>query len=227
MNILITGANKGLGFELAKQLAKLNHNIFLTARNQQKGIDAVKKLESDGLKATFLHLDVTSQESIDQCYNEYLKYANSLDILINNAGIMPDKKGVLEITEDVLQKNFQTNTIGPLMMIQKFHSIINKGGKIINFSSQLGSITNMRDYSAAYSIAKAALNAITKLSSEALKNKGISVNSIHPGWVKTDMGGSEAPMNIEEGIQTALWLATELPSNITGKFFHKQQELPW
>jgi NAD(P)-dependent dehydrogenase (short-subunit alcohol dehydrogenase family) len=225
--VLITGGNKGLGFELAKKLASLNYEVFLTARNEKAGQDAVDKLAEMGLNCHFIQLDVDSPESIGYAFNEFKEIASKLDILVNNAGVMYNEGGILNIDINIFQKTLQTNTIGPLMMIQKFAPIIPKGGKIINYSSILGSIANMKNYKPSYSISKAALNAITKITAEALKRNGIAVNSVHPGWVKTDMGGKDAQLEISEGIETALWLITEASVEVTGKFFFKKQEIPW
>jgi NAD(P)-dependent dehydrogenase (short-subunit alcohol dehydrogenase family) len=225
--VLITGGNKGLGFELAKKLATLNYEVFLTARNEKAGQEAVNKLAEMGLNCHFIQLDVDSFESIDIAFNKFKEQAPRLDILVNNAGVMYNEAGILNMDINIFQKTLQTNTIGPLMMIQKFFPLIPKGGKIINYSSILGSIANMKNYKPSYSISKAALNAITKISAEAFKRNGISVNSVHPGWVKTDMGGKDAQLEISEGIETALWLITEASNEITGKFFFKKQEIPW
>jgi len=225
--VLITGGNKGLGFELAKKLATLNYDVFLTARNETAGQEAINKLAEMGLNCHFIQLDVDSFESIDIAFNKFKEQAPRLDILVNNAGIMYNEAGILNMDINIFQKTLQTNVIGPLMMIQKFFPLIPKGGKIINYSSILGSITNMKNYKPSYSISKAVLNAITKISAEAFKRNGISVNSIHPGWVKTDMGGKDAQLEVSEGIQTALWLITEASNEITGKFFFKKQEIPW
>jgi len=222
---LITGANKGIGFQTAKELAELNFNVFLSARNEKKGQEAVKKINKSNV--TFLHLDVSDEESIEKAARKFGTFNLHLDVIINNAGILLGRKNIIEESKNNILETFVTNTLGPILVIQKFLKYLNDNARIINVSSGLGSLNEMSDYAPAYSVSKAALNAVTKQFSYSLKNKNISVNSVSPGWVKTDMGGPFATRELEEGAETIIWLATEAPQKFTGMFFRDKKEILW
>ena len=222
---LITGANKGIGFQTAKELAELNFNVFLSARNEKKGQEAVKKINKSNV--TFLHLDVSDEESIEKAARKFGTFNLHLDVIINNAGILLGRKNIIEESKNNILETFVTNTLGPILVIQKFLKYLNDNARIINVSSGLGSLNEMSDYAPAYSVSKAALNAVTKQFSYSLKNKNISINSVSPGWVKTDMGGPFATRELEEGAETIIWLATEAPQKFTGMFFRDKKEILW
>ncbi len=222
---LITGANKGIGFQTAKELAELNFNVFLSARNEKKGQEAVKKINKSNV--TFLQLDVSDEESIEKAARKFGMFNLHLDVIINNAGILLGRKNIIEESKNNILETFVTNTLGPILVIQKFLKYLNDNARIINVSSGLGSLNEMSDYAPAYSVSKAALNAVTKQFSFSLKNKNISVNSVSPGWVKTDMGGPFATRELEEGAETIIWLATEAPQKFTGMFFRDKKEILW
>ncbi len=222
---LITGANKGIGFQTAKELAELNFNVFLSARNEKKGQEAVKKINKSNV--TFLHLDVSDEESIEKAARKFGTFNLHLDVIINNAGILLGRKNIIEESKNNILETFVTNTLGPILVIQKFLKYLNDNARIINVSSELGSLNEMSDSAPAYSVSKAALNAVTKQFSYSLKNKNISVNSVSPGWVKTDMGGPFATRELEEGAETIIWLATEAPQKFTGMFFRDKKEILW
>lgn len=226
-SVLITGANKGIGFEIARQLGNLGFRVFLTARNENLGLQAADILKSQNLNVEFIQLDVTDIDSISSAFRKIKKVCSHLDILINNAGIQLDKSNILDMPISMLQKTIETNVFGVIEVIKKFFLLMSKNGRIINISSQLGSLNNMGSYAPAYSISKTMLNAVTRQFSSALKNFGISVNSMHPGWVRTDMGGKQAPLSVEKGAETAVWLASEAPHSLTGKFFYKKKVMEW
>lgn len=225
--VLITGANKGIGFEIARQLGNLGYRVFLTARNKSLGLQAANKLISQNLNVEFIQLDVTNIDSINSAFKKLTEVGSHLDVLINNAGIQLDKSNILNMPVSVLQETIETNVFGVIEVIKKFFPLMSKNGRIINISSQLGSLNSMGSYAPAYSISKTMLNAVTRQFSNALKNFGISVNSMHPGWVHTDMGGNQAPLLVEKGAETAVWLASEAPHNLTGRFFYKKKEIEW
>lgn len=225
--VLITGSNKGIGLETAKQLLERGYDVYISSRNITKGHEAVEKLNKIGLKPRFVQIDVTELDSIVKAKQQIEQEVGKIDILINNAGIMLDKTGVLDMTIEVLETTMKTNVYGPLLMIQKFYPIINSGGKIINISSILGQLKSMKNYSPGYSLSKTALNAITRQTAAALAKHNIAVYSIHPGWVKTDMGGTDAELDIKEGAFTSVWLATEGTMEQTGQFFYAKNELNW
>ncbi len=228
---LVTGANKGIGLEIVRQLAKAGFQVFLTARDRQRGEEASKTLQQDGLSVEFLQLDVADETSIDKLAKELPSQIEHLDVLVNNAGIYLDASNasVLEVEPTLILQTLQTNTLGPLRLTQKLVPLLAKSnaGKVINVSSGGGQLTDMSDWAPAYSLSKTALNAVTGMMAAALRDKHIVVNSICPGWVCTDMGGSGASRSVQQGADTVTWLATEAPSDLTGKFLRDQKVIPW
>ncbi|MEJ2543732.1 MAG: SDR family oxidoreductase [Calditrichaceae bacterium] len=225
--VLITGANKGIGFEIARQLGQLDFKVFLTARDETRGQQAEDKLREKNFDVQFIQMDVTDSDSIKSAYEKIEMQCSRIDVLINNAAIQLDKNNILDMPIAVLQKTIETNVFGVIEIIKKFYPFMNKNGRIINISSQLGSLSRMGSYSPAYSISKTMLNAVTRQFASTLNSYGISVNSMHPGWVRTDMGGNQAPLSVEKGAETAVWLATEAPHSLTGKFFFEKKEMEW
>lgn len=228
---LVTGANKGIGLEIVQQLAKAGFRVLLTARDRQRGEETSRKLQQDGLRVEFLQLDVTDETSIDRLAEELVSQIDHLDVLVNNAGILLDapNASVLEVEPTVILQTLQTNTLGPLRLTQKLVPLLVKSdaGKVINVSSGGGQLTDMSDWAPAYSLSKTALNAVTGMMAAALKDKHIAVNSICPGWVRTDMGGSNASRSVQQGADTVTWLATEAPADLTGKFLRDRTVIPW
>jgi len=228
---LVTGANKGIGLEIVRQLAKAGFRVFLTARDRQRGEEASKTLQQDSLSVEFLQLDVADETSIDKLAKELPSQIEHLDVLVNNAGIYLDASNasVLEVEPTLILQTLQTNTLGPLRLTQKLIPLLAKSnaGKVINVSSGGGQLTDMSDWAPAYSLSKTALNAVTGMMAAALRDKHIVVNSICPGWVRTDMGGSGASRSVQQGADTVTWLATEAPSDLTGKFLRDRKVIPW
>jgi NAD(P)-dependent dehydrogenase (short-subunit alcohol dehydrogenase family) len=226
--ILVTGANRGIGFEIVRQLAVLNHTVILTARDEARGYDAVGQLKKQNLKAHFLQLDVTNSLQREHAKEKIEKEFGTLDVLINNAGIgVKGDKNLVSVKPDVWDQTMETNAKAPLMLATIFSPIMPKGSRIINISSGGGSMTDpVGGWSPVYCISKSTLNAITRHLAYSLSQSGISVNSLCPGWVKTDMGTSAAPRSVEHGADTAIWLATtdHIP---TGKFWRDRKEIPW
>jgi NAD(P)-dependent dehydrogenase (short-subunit alcohol dehydrogenase family) len=225
--VLVTGANKGIGFEICRQLGALGYHVILSARNKERGIKAANALSEMRYKIDFLQMDVSNEKSIMDVINEFKRHEVKLDVLINNAGILLDDTDILDLKTEVLEKTIYTNTFGAFWVIKTFLPLLNNGGRIINISSGLGSLNEMSDYAPAYSISKTAMNAITKQFSIALKDKNIAVNSVSPGWVRTDMGGENASRPVEKGAETAVWLAVDAPINLTGKFLRDRKEIEW
>ncbi|MFX1575208.1 MAG: SDR family oxidoreductase [Promethearchaeota archaeon] len=225
---LVTGGNRGIGFEICHQLAKVGLTVILTARDEDNGEKAVIQLENEGLKVDFHQLDVTDIISINEVVDYVRNKYGKLDILINNAGISLDgRRSILNVDMDIVRKTMETNFIGPFKLIQVFISLLKESGdgRIINVSSGMGSFSNAVSGSPAYSISKTALNALTyKISMELPRE--IKVFSMSPGWVRTDMGGQYAPRSVEEGADTAVWLSTA--KNVqTGKFYMDRKEISW
>ncbi len=225
--VLVTGANKGIGLEICRQLGTLGFHVILSARHEKKGTDAANELRKKGFKVDFLKMDVSLEKSIAEAFIEFKKLKIKLDVIINNAGILLDKTDILKLNTDLLEKTIYTNTFGTFWVTKTFLPSLNNGGRIINISSGLGSLNEMSDYAPAYSISKAAMNAITKQFSFALQSKQIAVNSVSPGWVRTDMGGVNASRSVTEGADTAVWLASEANIKLTGKFFRDRKEISW
>ena len=237
---LITGANKGLGYEMAKQLAQSGVIVVLAARDAAKGEAAAAKLKSEGLDVRFLKLDVTNKKDQADAAAFLEKNFGKLDILINNAGISADGlagTSVSATTEQSLKATFETNFFAPIALTQKLLPLLKKSdaGRIVNMSSILGSQALHADpkspiydfKSLSYDASKAALNSFTIHLAHELKDTKIKVNSAHPGWVKTDMGTDAAPMEIPEGGKTGVALALLDESGPNGGFFHLGQPLPW
>ncbi len=226
---LITGANKGIGYEVARQLVAKGFQVFLGARNSVAGRQAAEALANGGTKTTFIQLDVTDADSVTAAAREFAGIADHLDVLVNNAGILFDgDSAILEVELDLLRKTLETNTLGPLRVARAFGALLAKSSapRIINVSSGGGQLTDGADgWAPAYCISKTALNGVTSQLAAALPK--VAVNSVCPGWVRTDMGGSGATRSVEEGADTIVWLATEAPQNLTGKFLRDRAEIPW
>jgi NAD(P)-dependent dehydrogenase (short-subunit alcohol dehydrogenase family) len=237
---LITGANKGIGLETARQLGKLGITVLVAARDQAKGDAAVAELKKDGVEARAVKLDVDNPSDYEAVKKLIEKDYGRLDILINNAGIMIDnRKGneTSKTSQDVLRKTFNTNFFAVVGLTQALLPLLKKsvGGRIVNLSSILGSNTLHAEpgsfiYDAktfAYDASKAALNSFTIHLAHELKDTKIKVNSAHPGWVKTEMGGEGAQLDIETGAKTSVELATLQDSGPNGAYVHLGKPLPW
>lgn len=229
---LVTGANRGLGLETCRQLAKKGILVLLSSRSAEKGQVATQQLKSEGLEVVYLQLDVANPTSIDHAFEFVSKEFGRLDILINNAGIYWDESyesPLLTTPIDTIQTSLETNTYGPIRMIQKFVPLMKKSpsGRIVNVSSGMGQLADMNGGSPAYRLSKTALNAVTRITAAELKGSDILVNSVCPGWVRTDMGGPEADLTPAEGADTIVWLATLPPEGPTGGFFRERKTIEW
>ena len=224
---LVTGANKGIGLEVARQLLSRNFKVILTARNKNKGLLAINSLRVEEKTLDFIQLDVEDEISVKKAAKEAQSKNLKIDVIVNNAGVLLDKESINEVSAEKLLKTFKINSLGPILVIQNFLPLMNKNGRIINVSSGLGAFSEMSSFAPSYSISKSALNAVTKQFSFSLADKNISVNSVSPGWVKTDMGGTNAERTVEKGAETIVWLADEAPQKLTGKFFRDKKEIDW
>ncbi len=227
---LITGANRGIGFEICKQLAQKKIKVILTARDEAQGKAAVQKLVKEGLDAVFYQLNVSDSTSIKSLADYVLKEFGRLDILINNAGIFIDQGKLAQNVElDIVRKTLEINLLGPLSLCQTFIPLMKKHnyGRIVNLSSGMGAFYEMGGGNASYRIAKTALNSMTVILASELSGTNILVNTMNPGWVRTDMGGKNATRSVEEGADTAIWLATLPDNGPSGKFFLDRKEIPW
>ncbi|WP_234735566.1 SDR family oxidoreductase [Tellurirhabdus bombi] len=228
---LITGANRGIGKEIARQLCQRGYAVFVAVRDIHKGRETVEELCDQGYEAIYLELDVTDPVSIRQACGTFSQKADHLDVLVNNAAILEDQgQDITTLNTEMLERTMKTNVFGPVLVIQDFLEQLKKstiGARIINVSSEAGSITDMETFAPAYSISKAALNATTKQFAGALRKHNIAVNAVDPGQTQTDMGGTNAPRSVEEGAETVVWLATEADLNESGKFWRDKQETVW
>jgi len=225
---LVTGANKGIGFEVARDLARKGFHVFLGARDEKAGRAAEEKLRKEG-EVTFLKIDIANTESIERAAEEFSRQANHLDTLVNNAGILLDEdKDVLTITPGIFETTLRTNTLGPLLVSQAFVALLKKSSapRIVNVSSGGGQLADGADgWAPAYCISKTALNGVTSQLAAALPT--FAVNSVCPGWVRTDMGGANATRSIAEGAAGIVWLAADAPQKETGKFWRDRKVIPW
>jgi NAD(P)-dependent dehydrogenase (short-subunit alcohol dehydrogenase family) len=225
--ILVTGANRGIGLEIVRQLASKGAKIFLSARNAESARKAAAAIAG---QVQFLELDVSNDQSIERAAGEFAKVSTHLDVLINNAGIYPDAGfNILTIPRKQLVETFQTNTFGVVRVTQAFLPYLKKAGRarVINLSSGYGEIGGLTADVPSYCLSKLGLNGITIMLHQVLFPQGISVNSVCPGWVRTDMGGPGASRSVEEGADTAVWLATEAPESLSGKPFRDRKETTW
>ena len=238
---LITGANKGIGFETARQLGKLGVTVILGSRDAARGDAAATKLRTEGIDAQPLKLDVTQAKDRDAAVKFLQEKFGKLDILVNNAGIAEEgawgRNTTSNISSETLEKTFATNLFAPVALTQALLPLIRKSpaGRIVNLSSILASSTLHSDpkspiYNSkafAYDASKSALNAFTIHLAHELRDTNIKVNSAHPGWVKTDMGTDAAPMDIVDGAKTSVALATLAQDGPNGAFIHMGKTLPW
>jgi NAD(P)-dependent dehydrogenase (short-subunit alcohol dehydrogenase family) len=224
---IVTGGNRGIGFEICRQLARMGIKVILTARDESKGKDAVRKLQYEGLDVVFYSLDITDEQSIKRLAGWVEQTFNRIDILINNAAINIDEDcTALKADINKIKETMETNVYGPLRLCQALVPIMRKNnfGRIVNVSSGAGALNEMTTGSPGYRISKTALNVITKLLGNELVATNITVNSLCPGRIRTDMNPN-GERSVEQGADTAIWLADE---NLeTGKFFRDRKEIPW
>ncbi len=228
--MLITGANRGIGLETARQLAQRGFQIIVGARDAKSAANAVKDIQKAGGRAVFLPLDVSDPAIIRAAAKEFSRQFQHLDVLINNAGIYPDKNvNILDVPRERMVETFQTNTFGALEVTQAFLPYLRKSvaPRVINVSSGYGQLDGLSSNVPSYCLSKLALNGLTIMLAQALKGDRIAVNSMCPGWVRTDMGGANADRSVEEGADTAVWLAADAPHELTGRFFCDRKEIPW
>ena len=227
---VVTGGNKGIGLEICRQLARSGVRVILTARDENKGQAACDALQKEKLEVVFHRLDVTEEAGILALARFVEKEFGRLDILINNAGIDPDKGGRgLEVEMETVQRTMDTNVYGPWRLCQALIPLMRKSrsGRIVNISSRMGALGQLSGGNPAYRISKSCLNALTLILADELRETPITVNAVNPGWVKSDMGGRSAPRSVEDGADTAVWLALQPEGGPTGKFFMDREEMAW
>lgn len=215
----VTGGNRGIGFELCRSLGHEGARVFLASRNWEKGIAAARTLQHEDIDISVVHLDVSDSKSIQQLKREFRDH---IDILINNAAILDEDNDILELDEALFEQVLRTNLVGPVLLARHFAEYMKerRWGRIVNISSGMGSITRgFGSDSIGYRISKLALNGLTVALADSLRGTGVLVNSVDPGWVKTDMGGPSAHRDPEEAAKSVLW-AVLIPDNgPSGGFF--------
>ena len=226
---VVSGANRGIGFEVCRQLAGRGFKVLLTARDPAKGKATCKRLSKQGLDVLFHQLDPTDARSIEDLARYLEKEFGKLDVLVNNAGVLlPEDKAATDVDADTVRKTLEINVVAVLALSQAMIPLMRKhGGRIVNISSNLAALTDMDGGYPAYRISKTALNAITRVLAAELAATKIQVNSMSPGWVRTDMGGEGAPLSVEQGADTVTWLATLPDDGPTGGFFRERKPISW
>jgi NAD(P)-dependent dehydrogenase (short-subunit alcohol dehydrogenase family) len=232
---VVTGANRGLGLETCRQLARMGLTVILTSRDRAKGEAAAEQLRADGLDVTFHPLDVTDAQSIERLGEFIVKEFGRIDVLVNNAGVFLDPIGGADPSEssafradiDTLRATMETNLYGPLRLCQVLIPLMQGSGRVVNVSSGMGQLSEMNGGCPGYRFSKTALNALTRILADELQQTRIKVNSVCPGWVRTNLGGPNATRSVEEGAVTIVWLATLGDDGPSGGFFRDKEPIPW
>ncbi|MBX3720936.1 MAG: SDR family oxidoreductase [Turneriella sp.] len=226
--ILVTGANRGIGRETIRQLARQGHKTILTGRNAERVRQAQDDLAAEGIITDACPVDVRDDNSVAHLVRFIADRYGKLDVLVNNAGVFLDGSDSAKADIEIIRDTFDTNVLGPYRLIEKLLPFLKKSGdaRIINISSGMGGLSEMNGGYPGYRISKTALNAVTRIFANDLGAEKIRVNSVCPGWVKTDMGGERATREVDQGAETVVWLATA--DNIpNGKFLRDKKEISW
>ena len=232
---VVTGGNRGLGLETCRQLAQRGITVVLTSRSSDKGQVAVRQLHDDGLDVQFHVLDVTDSASVKALVHFLESEFGRLDVLVNNAGVFidpydptdPGQASIFSADIDTIRRTLETNTYGALRVARGLIPLMNGRGNIVNVSSGMGQLSDMNGCCPAYRLSKTALNAVTRIFADELKDSRIRINSVCPGWVQTDMGGPNADRSVAEGATGIVWAACLPEDGPTGGFFRDGQAIPW
>ncbi len=237
---LVTGGARGLGFETCRHLGRKGVRVILAARNKAQGENAAATLQAEGLDVVFQQLDVTNELQIQQLDQFVRREFGRLDILINNAGVLLDKawpateqtqgqESALLTELECLRKTMEVNVYGVFRLCQTFIPLMQEHGfgRIVNVSSLMGQLETMNGGYAAYRISKTALNAVTRVFAAELEGSNVLINSVSPGWVRTEMGGPGAPLSLEEGVDTIAWMAMQPDGTPSGGFFKNREKVRW
>jgi len=227
---LVTGSNRGLGYETARQLLAKRLKVVLTGRDQESAARAAATFKEDKDRVMTVQLDVTDKRSIEDAHEKISSRFGVVDVLVNNAAILLyENENALSIPREAYRTTFDTNLFGVIEVCRVFAPPMARAGygRIVNVSSGAGQLSSMSTYAPAYSVSKAALNAWTRILASTYRQHGVLVNCVDPGWVRTDMGGPFAPRSVEDGADTIVWLATLPDDGPTGGFFHDRHPIEW
>ena len=219
---LVTGANRGMGLETCRQLLAQGLRVAVTGRDEAAVKQALGGLDAADGQAAAVRLDVSDVTSIEKAAREVAERLGPVDVLVNNAAILDfEASEVLSIPAEGFQKTLKTNLFGAIEVCRVFvPPMVKRGyGRVVNVSSGAGRLSGMKTYAPAYSISKTALNAFTRILAETYRGRGVLVNAVDPGWVRTDMGGGAAPRSLQQGVDTTVWLATLPDNGPTAGFF--------
>jgi NAD(P)-dependent dehydrogenase (short-subunit alcohol dehydrogenase family) len=227
---LVTGANRGLGLETSRQLLARGLRVAMTGRDVEAVERARRGFGDTARNALAVRLDVADSSSITSARQTIAEQLGAVDVVVNNAAVLLFEDGeLLSIPLEGFRDTFEVNVFGMIEVCRAFVPAMAKRGygRIVNVSSGAGQLAGMSTYAPAYSMSKAAVNALTRLLAATYRGQGILVNSVDPGWVRTDMGGPSAPRSVEEGADTIVWLATLPDNGPTGGFFHDRRQVEW
>ena len=232
---VVTGANRGLGLETSRQLAARGISVVLTSRSPERGQAAAGQLRSEGLDVRFHVLDVTDAAAVHALSTFLTSEFGRLDILVNNAGIFSDpynpddaaQASIFNANLDTIRQALETNTYGALRLVQALIPLMNGRGNVVNVSSGMGQLSDMNGCCPGYRLSKTALNAVTRIFADELRDSAIKINSVCPGWVRTDMGGAAAERSVQEGAAGIVWAACLSADGPSGGFFRDGKPIPW
>jgi NAD(P)-dependent dehydrogenase (short-subunit alcohol dehydrogenase family) len=225
---LISGGNRGIGREIARQLAGQSYRVVIGSRELAKGEEAAHEL---GQNVTAVQLDVTDEDSIVAAVASAERDLERLDVLVNNAGIVGGgwSTNAVDADLDEVRRTLETNLFGAWRLTEEALPLMRKNGygRIVNISSGMGQLSDMGGHSPAYRLSKTGLNVLTRMLTAELGEENILVNSVCPGWVRTDMGTQSARVSVQEGADTPVWLATLPDDGPRGGFFRNREPIPW
>lgn len=227
---IVTGGNRGIGYEVCRQLAQRGYRVVLTSRDVSRGMAAAEELQRAGHQVIYRPLDVTSLGHVRDLQHYVRRKFGATDVLVNNAGVYPDEgRDVLDVELATYRDTMEVNLYGPLMLCQAFiPQMLDQGyGRVVNVSSGAGQIGSMAADTPSYRLSKLALNGLTLMLADSVRGSNVLVNAVCPGWVRTDMGGPAAPRSVLQGADTVVWLATLPAGGPSGGLFRDREPIPW